>query len=68
MQGLADTVINPNATTQYVARACGFGGPVQYSQYPNQSHQTIPSAAKSEYLGWIADRFAGRSAPDNCPR
>jgi alpha-beta hydrolase superfamily lysophospholipase len=66
MQGLADTVVNPNATTQYIARACAFRQPVQYSRYPGQTHQTIPYVAQSEYLTWIADRFAGRSAPSNC--
>jgi alpha-beta hydrolase superfamily lysophospholipase len=67
MQGAADTVINPNATAQYIARACAFHERVQYTTYPNQTHQTIPSAAQSQYLRWIADRFAGRRAPSNCP-
>jgi alpha-beta hydrolase superfamily lysophospholipase len=67
MQGTADTVINPNATAQYIARACAFHERVQYTTYPNQTHQTIPSAAQSQYLRWIADRFAGRRAPSNCP-
>jgi Secretory lipase len=66
MQGLADTVINPNSTTQYVGRACGFRQPVEYKTYPGQTHQTIPSAAESEYLHWIAGRFAGHRAPSNC--
>ena len=68
MQGTADTVINPNATAQYVTRACGFSQPVQYTQYPNQTHQTIRSAAQHQYVRWIADRFAGKCAPTNCPR
>ena len=68
MQGTADTVINPNATAQYVARACRFSQPVQYTTYPNQTHQTIPSAAQHQYVRWIADRFAGKRAPTNCPR
>lgn len=66
MQGTADTVINPNATTQYVQRACGFGRPIQYTTYDGATHQTIPYVAQREYLTWIADRFAGRSAPTNC--
>jgi alpha-beta hydrolase superfamily lysophospholipase len=67
MQGTADTVINPNATAQYVARACRFKQPVLYTTYPNQTHQTIPSAAQHQYVRWIADRFAGNRAPTNCP-
>lgn len=68
MQGTADTVINPNATAQYIARACALHERVQYTTYPNQTHQTIPSVAQSQYLRWIADRFAGRRAPTNCPK
>jgi hypothetical protein len=66
MQGLQDTVINPNGTTQYVERACGFDQPVQYSTYPTATHQTVPLQAKAEYISWIADRFAGRPAPSSC--
>ncbi|MFD9354697.1 lipase family protein [Streptomyces sp. NPDC060031] len=66
MQGTADTVINPNSTDEYVKRACRFDEPVEYTKYQGATHQTIPNVAESEYLGWIADRFAGRPAPSNC--
>ncbi|MER5869236.1 lipase family protein [Streptomyces sp. NPDC002044] len=66
MQGTADTVINPYSTTDYVKRACAFDQPVQYTTYQGATHQTIPFVAEREYLTWIADRFAGRPAPDNC--
>jgi hypothetical protein len=66
MQGTADTVVNPNGTTQYFQRACGFGKPVEYTIYEGATHQTIPTDAKGEYLGWIADRFAGKKAPTTC--
>jgi alpha-beta hydrolase superfamily lysophospholipase len=66
MQGTADTVVNPNGSAQYVQRACRFGRPVQYSLYPGDNHQTIPFAARTQYVRWIADRFAGSRAPTNC--
>lgn len=66
MQGTADTVVNPNGTTQYIARACGFGQPVEYTMYEGATHQTIPNDSKSEYLAWFADRFNGAPAPSNC--
>ena len=66
MQGTTDTVVNPNGTTQYIARACEFQQPVEYSVYPGVNHQVIPFAAMNEYVGWIAARFAGRRAPSNC--
>lgn len=66
MQGTADTVVNPNATTQYIERVCGFGEPVQYTLYSDATHQTIPGDASAEYLSWFADRFAGVVAPTTC--
>ncbi|MFC4472003.1 lipase family protein [Streptomyces xiangluensis] len=66
MQGTADTVINPNSTTEYVRRACTFDQPVRYTRYEGATHLTIPIVAQQEYLSWIADRFAGRPAPSNC--
>jgi alpha-beta hydrolase superfamily lysophospholipase len=66
MQGTADTVVNPNGTTQYIQRACAFSQPVEYTMYPGVNHQVIPFAAQGEYLPWIAARFAGKPAPSNC--
>jgi alpha-beta hydrolase superfamily lysophospholipase len=66
MQGSADTVVNPNGTTQYVQRACGFDQPIDYSIHLGATHQTIPFVSENEYVRWIADRFAGRTAPSNC--
>lgn len=66
MQGTADTVVNPNANTQYFERVCGFGEPVQYTLYSDATHQTIPKDASGEYLSWFADRFAGVDAPTTC--
>jgi alpha-beta hydrolase superfamily lysophospholipase len=67
LQGTADTVVNPNGSTQYVRRACGFSRPVEYSVYPGATHQTIPFVSQSEYVRWIADRFARKRARSSCP-
>lgn len=66
MQGTADTVVNPNGTSQYYERACGFGSPIQYTMYEGATHQTIPKDAQPEYLSWINDRFEGVPAPTTC--
>ena len=66
MQGTADTVVNPNAATAYVQKACQFHQPVQLTRYSGATHQTIPFVAQKQYLGWIADRFAGKRAPSSC--
>jgi alpha-beta hydrolase superfamily lysophospholipase len=67
MQGTADTVVNPNGTTQYVQRACNSDQPVDYAVYQGATHQTIPFVAQNRYVRWIADRFAHRRAPSDCP-
>jgi alpha-beta hydrolase superfamily lysophospholipase len=66
MQGTADTVVNPNGTTQYYERVCGFGKPVTYTMYEGATHQTIPKDARGEYIDWIADRFEGLPAETTC--
>jgi alpha-beta hydrolase superfamily lysophospholipase len=68
MQGTADTVVNPNGSTQYAQRACRFGRPIEYSVHQGATHQTIPFVAQNEYVRWIADRFARKRAPSNCAR
>jgi hypothetical protein len=59
-------VVNPNASTAYVRKACQYRQPVQYTMYPGATHQTIPFVAQNQYLAWIANRFAGRRAPSSC--
>ena len=66
MQGTADTVVNPNGTTQYVDRACRFDRAVDYAVYQGATHQTIPFVAQDRYVRWIRDRFARRPAPSDC--
>lgn len=67
MQGTADSVIDPNATTDYVNRACQYSQPIDYAVYPGATHQTVPTVAQAQYTAWIADRFAGHPAPSTCP-
>ena len=66
LQGTADTVVNPNGTTQYVERACNFRRPVNYSVYQGATHQTIPFVSQDRYVRWIADRFARKTAASTC--
>ena len=46
---------------------CKLGGNMTRVQLPgNQSHFTTPGSAEPFYVKWIADRFAGISAPNGC--
>ena len=66
IQGTKDTAINPNATAAYVQRACRFSQPVEYTVVPGGDHISIVTGSQSEYVSWIARRFAGAPAPSSC--
>ena len=45
---------------------CSRGVPVQYVQYENLSHVPSALAWLPEATAWLAGRFAGQSAPQDC--
>ncbi|MET0279247.1 MAG: alpha/beta fold hydrolase, partial [Pseudorhodoplanes sp.] len=65
--GTKDTVVPPAMGQLYREQMCGMGGNVSRVQLPGeQTHFSTPGAAKSMYVDWIADRFAGKQAADGC--
>jgi hypothetical protein len=44
---------------------CDRGTPVKYVEVPFE-HGLAGAAWLAETVSWIADRFAGRNAPQNC--
>lgn len=66
-QGLADTLVPPFTTDAWNKRACALGDTIDYKQYPGQEHGPVLFAAKTDILSWIADRIAGKPAPNTCP-
>lgn len=65
--GTNDTVVPPVMGKLYRDQMCGLGGNVARVQLPGeQTHFSTPGAAKSMYVPWIADRFAGKQAGDGC--
>lgn len=62
--GGADTYIDATWTTDAIARACALGGNVEWNLQPDKGHGDVEVAYQ---LAWIADRFAGKPAANECP-
>lgn len=61
--GGADTLIDPQWTTDAIARACALGGNVEWDLQSDKGHGDIDFARA---LSWILERFAGRPATNDC--
>jgi len=63
-------VIDIAINDKWVAEQCAAGYKLDFRKYPNLSHMGVLDAATSalpgELIGWTADRFAHKPAPDNC--
>ena len=66
-QGATDVIVAPTVTREFVGRLCRRNASVRYLPMPGD-HVTAGKAAAPEAVAWIADRFAGRPAPNDCGR
>ena len=62
--GEKDTYIDPAWTTAALAKACTLGGTIQANLDPEGDHEAMNAG---DPVAWIADRFAGKPAEDDCP-
>jgi pimeloyl-ACP methyl ester carboxylesterase len=70
-QGLADSVVPPSVTNEYVDERCSAGQQLEYWTFAGQDHLTIvqPGTPLEEPLiKWTAARFANKPAPAGCVR
>jgi acetyl esterase/lipase len=65
-QGEADTTVRPEITKQYVRELCQAGTHVRFKLMPGVSHVTVALDSAYDAVEWMADRFAGRAAPNQC--
>ena len=63
-----DTTLPPSQGEMYRKKMCAIAGAnVGRMQLPgDQNHFSTPGVSEQFYLPWIADRFAGKPAPDGC--
>lgn len=65
-QGGADDLVRPQVTRNYMQRLCRAGSRVQMDFVPAAGHGFIASNVALPAVQWMADRFAGRQAPNDC--
>jgi acetyl esterase/lipase len=65
-QGTIDPVIKPEVTQAYAARLCKAGSKVRLLKLPNVGHGWAGRDASPDAVDWMAARFAGEPAPDDC--
>jgi pimeloyl-ACP methyl ester carboxylesterase len=67
-QNPKDDLVAPAVTRSYAQALCGARQPVRWIDIQGSGHATSAKDSAAATLGWIADRFAGRAAPDDCGR
>ncbi len=65
-QGTADGLVRPAVTLAYVDELCRGGSAVRFVQVPDAGHAFIARDTAREAVAWMADRFAGAPAPQDC--
>jgi len=66
LQGTADRTIPEVLTHEAANHLCKLGDQVQYQTYAGMDHDPVMYASFRDQIGWIAARFAGQAAPENC--
>lgn len=68
-QGSADPIVAPGVTHAFARSLCRSRSvPVRYLAIEGGDHFSIGKRSADVTVRWIADRFAGQSAPDDCGR
>jgi hypothetical protein len=62
--GGKDTFIDAQWTTDAIARQCALGGVVQWDLQPDKGHGDVDITRQ---FVWLADRYAGKPAINQCP-
>lgn len=65
-QGTKDDTIWPPVTVDYMRRLCAAGSKVHLLMIPGVGHGWIARDAAGAAIEWMAQRFAGTSAPNDC--
>ncbi len=67
LQGTADHTIPPAVTHHAAIKLCRLGDRLEYQTFPGMNHIQLVDASLRAQMRWISARFAGSSAPVNCP-
>ena len=67
IQGMKDEAILPTANIAYFNLLCNAGVPAELAVWKNDSHNGVVISARETMDDWVADRFAGKPAGNDCP-
>lgn len=67
ISGDIDPTIPADMTANTVARMCKHGDRILFLKYPGVDASGVMGASVADQISWIKARFAGRTAPTNCP-
>ena len=67
ISGDSDPDVPSSLTATVVSQLCRQKDRVVFISYPNLASSALIGNSVSEQVSWIRARFAGRSAPSNCP-
>jgi acetyl esterase/lipase len=67
-QGTDDNLVRPEVTKDYVSKLCRAGSSVRMVWYPGVNHGFVARDSAGAAIAWVADRFAGAPAPNDCSR
>ena len=65
-QGDADPLVRPSINAGFAKRLCSKGETVDYRAYPGVKHIDAGPKTAADVAACIAQRFAGRTAPNMC--
>ncbi|MDZ7733547.1 MAG: alpha/beta fold hydrolase [Acidimicrobiia bacterium] len=65
-QGTDDEIVHPDVTEDYVDDSCDDGTTIDLKLLDGVAHVGAGEAAAPDAARWIADRFAGETAPTTC--
>jgi acetyl esterase/lipase len=65
-QGMKDTLVRPAVTENYMQGLCKAGSAVQWHPVPNSGHLLVARNSAGSAIDWIAERFPGAPAPNDC--
>jgi len=61
-----DVLFTESAGQKIVRRICAAGGRVRRKVYPGLGHDPVVYGSLREQMDWMAARFAGKEAPNEC--
>jgi pimeloyl-ACP methyl ester carboxylesterase len=61
-----DVLFSTAAGRKVFERICAAGGQAQRKVYPSLGHDAVVYGSLNDQLKWIAQRFSGKTAPNDC--